>query len=67
MLLESRVILNKNFKPVYLPSFLFLTLSNLSFLVPIYMSLKRQLFVESFVYIINMVLSIVSLKKLDFQ
>ncbi len=61
MWFESRRILNKNLNAIYLPSFLFLTLSNFSFLVPIYISLRRQLFVESFVYTINMFLSIVSL------
>jgi len=48
------------FKTIYLPSFLFLTLSNLTFLIPIFMSLKRQLHAESLIYTLNMLFSIVS-------
>ena len=53
-------ILNKNLKAIYLPSILFLTLSNLTLLIPIYMSFKRQLFVESFIFILTMFFSMVS-------
>ena len=59
-LFKTRQILNKNLKAIYLPSFLFLTLSNLVLLIPISLSFNRQLFVESFVFMIAMFLSIVS-------
>ena len=47
-------------KAIYLPSFLFLTMSNFAFLIPIILSLKRQLYIESLVYMMNMFFSLVS-------
>ena len=46
-------------RPLYLPGILFLTMSNLTFLLPILLAFKRRLYTESLTYSINMLFSIV--------
>ncbi len=60
-------ITTKARNPIFYPSLLFLTLSNIGFVLPILLAIYRKLYIEALVYFYNMFFSAVNVFKLRFN